>query len=119
LIETKKFETKKKFGSNKLVRLWYKHCEENNLPYIIITEGNSYAEVVWDNLTLKDNGYFKIKENDQKIRYEILSVCEKYRHRKLNFQISSFFGCFRNVRIEDASAIATIVFDSIVSSAHQ
>jgi len=113
MIETKKFETKKNFGSNKSAKLWYKHCEKNGIPYVIISVGNHYANIDWDSLTTQEKACAKLGENNLQIKETILMLCEKYRHRNFHFMFSSLFGCLANIRIEDAQSVAAMVFDTI------
>lgn len=114
MIGNKKFESRASLFATRQEKRWHFFCKSNGVPFVTIRYKREFADVIWDAATLSRERYDKLRADSFGMRYEILSRCERFRHRKFSFEYDTKGGRFRNVRLGEAEIPASILFDFIL-----
>ena len=59
-------------------RGWFRKCQDEQIPYIIVTKYKKYATVGWDYITFSDFNALLIRKNQEIFRKEVLHIYGNY-----------------------------------------
>jgi len=108
----KKFEVQKNKNINHdAINRWFKKCENEHIPYIVIKTKNKYAQIDWDYISFP-KGYDKILINEKEKIYEfVMEIKNKYGVKKSDVTGNTLVTTFINIPLENAEKLATELFD--------
>lgn len=96
---------------------WFRHCEKERLPYVLVTRHRKYSAVTWDYVSLPKEADSKLDDAAQSLLTRLQEVFQRHAGKNSKFNFSAKVGGFDNMLPEQARAAAFEVFDLLRAAA--
>jgi len=96
------------------VNAWYRHCQKEQIPYIIIEKRKKFSTVRWDYISFPSEKDKDIGENQDKYNEDLKAIFKKYCNSKSRYEISGGLVDFFDIEVSKANAMAEELYDIAV-----
>lgn len=116
---SKKGESMQKFvvdnGSDSdTINAWYRVCQKEQLPYIVVEKRTKFATVRWDYISFNSENEKNIVKNQDSYIEELNAIFAKYRNAKSEFRIDGAgLIYFFDIEVSKANAMAEELYDIV------
>lgn len=100
-----------KAGETAAANKWYRHCEKEHLPYIVVTRRKKYSSVNWDYISLPKSADAKLEGSAKIMSKQLLEAFHRHANKKSRFTFSAQIGKFDNILPAAARTAAKEVSD--------
>jgi hypothetical protein len=113
---TKKYVEYKQIDENiDHVNAWYKECQRDAVPYVIVRSRRKYADIQWDHLNLPKEADDTIRSKGDDFRNGFVHIFRKHAGLKSEYRLGSFVVEFLNIDTARATAAAADMYDYVLS----
>jgi len=113
-MSNKKFVAFKKRSKGTTERKWFKHCEQEKIPYVIVSMRTKYADISFDYISLPKEYDAFLTNHAETIWKEAHAIFKKYAVKKSKFGGGGLLIInFENIPIDNAEFAANELFDLI------
>ena len=89
---------------------WFRRCEKERMPYVVVTHRKKYSAVDWDYISLPKAADAKLDAASPALLDRLQEVFQRHASRKSKFNFSAKVGSFDNMLPDDARSAAREVF---------
>lgn len=99
-----------KANDNAAANKWFRHCEKERQPYVVVTHRRKYSTVNWDYISLPKAADSKLDASAEILLTRLQEVFHRHAGKKSKFNFSARVGGFDNMPPVAARAAAREVF---------
>ena len=93
------------------VNAWFKACQINSTPYVIIKTRIKYADVRWDHINFLPEIDNHIDKIGQSFVDGFVLIFKKYANKKSEYIVGGRVAEFKNIYIELFESMASEIYD--------
>ncbi|MDX6769073.1 MAG: hypothetical protein SF051_06035 [Elusimicrobiota bacterium] len=99
-----------KKNETKVANDWFRRCEKERMPYVVVTHRKKYSAVDWDYISLPKAADAKLDAASPALLDQLQEVFQRHASRKSKVNFSAKVGGFDNLLPDEARAAAREVF---------
>lgn len=94
-------------------KIWFAHCQKNQIPYVVVRYRKTLADVEWDYITFPSEWDKKLIENESELKHKFINVFQKHASKRSEYTVTCTVASFKGMPIENAKAAAGEIFDVV------
>lgn len=92
---------------------WYRHCQQEKIPYVTVSARRKYANVQWDYINLPTEYDAILSTKGDEFIQGFQEIFKRYATDNSEYRVGNFVATFVDIEVEKAPRLAEDLFDYI------